>query len=366
MFIVNRYLVREALFSWLAVTGVLLAIISSHRFARYLGEAAAGKLPGGAVFDLLGYGSIGFLTVLVPVGFFLGLLMAFGRLYRDSEMTALIACGVGPRQLYRPVFALGLAAALLLSGLTMYLAPWAADQALHARRTAEKEAELGVFESGRFKSANEGAAVFYASNVDPQTGELRGLFLSQRGDNREQSVVSAARGEQQVEEETGRRLLVLYDGHRYDGIPGQGDYRKATFAEHGVEIAPSAPDLATSKRDGVATAELLGSDDPRDVAELQWRISGPIMLLVLAFIAVPLSKTRPREGRYGRVIIGVLTYVVYSNLLGVARLALERGQVPAWVGLWWVHIIFIGAGAALLAHSLGWRYALGNLRGAPA
>lgn len=362
MIIVNRYLVREALFSWLAVTGVLLVIISSHRFARFLAEAAAGKLPGAAVFELLGYGSVGFLAVLVPVGFFLGLLMAFGRLYRDSEMTALIACGVGPRDLYRPVFALAVVAAVLHAGITLYASPWAAEQALKARRTAEKEAELGVFEAGRFKSVRGGEAVFYAEDIDPQTGVLQGLFLSQREEGHKRVVVRAATGEQRLDPDTGRRMLVLRDGLRYDGIPGQGDYRVLHFAEHGVEIAPSAPDLATSKREGVPTAALLGSGDPRDVAELQWRISGPVTLLVLTFIAVPLSRTRPREGRYGRVVVGVLVYVVYSNLLGVARLALEREQLPAWIGLWPVHIAFLVAGAFLLAQYLGWRYTLGHLK----
>ncbi len=366
MFIVNRYVMREALAAWLAVTGVLLAIISSHRFARFLGEAAAGKLPGRAVFELLGYGSIGFLTVLVPVGFFLGLLMAFGRLYRDSEMTALIACGVGPAQLYRPVFALGVAAALLLSALTLYGAPWAAQQALEARRAAEKEAELGVFESGRFKSAQGGNAVFYAGSADAASGVLGDLFLSQVQSDGEQAVVSAASGEQRHDPDTGRRLLILHDGIRYDGVPGSADYRVLRFAEHGVEIAPSAPDLATSKRDGIATSALLASGDPRDVAELQWRISGPLMLLVFAFIAVPLSRTRPREGRYGRIVVGVLLYVVYSNVLGLARLGIERGELPPWLGLWVVHLVFVCAGILLLAHSVGWRYAFGGAREAAA
>src|SRR5690606_10905240 len=152
----------------------------------------------------------------------------------------------------------------------------------------------------------------------------------------------------------------------YDGAPGDADYRVVRFADHGVEIAPSAPDVATSSREGVPTATLLGSNDPRDIAELQWRISGPVLLLVLAFIAVPLARTRPREGHYERIVIGVLVYVLYSNLLGVARLGLERGQLPPWLGLLWVHLLFIGAGVLLLAHSLGWRYAFGRTAEAPA
>lgn len=357
MTIISRYLAREALSSWVGVTLVLLLIICSHRFARILGEAAAGKLPGGAVFELLMYTSVGFLTVLIPVGFFLGLLMTFGRLYRDSEMAALNACGVGPKDLYRPVMALAVLVAVLVGWVTLTAAPWAADQALQVRRTAEKEAELGMFESGRFKSARGGQAVFYAERVDEQ-GRLHGLFLSQRGED-EQALVRAKRGVQRVNPETGQRLLVLEEGVRYDGKPGRADFRVLHFAEHGVEITPSAPDLTTTKREVVPTAALAGSEDPLDVAELQWRLSAPLMALVLAVIAVPLSRTRPREGRYGRVVLGVLLYVAYSNLLGVARLALEREQIPAVIGLWPVHILFLLGGLALLAHNNGWRHTFG-------
>lgn len=363
MTIINRYLIKEAASTWIAVTGVLLLIIASHRFARFLGEAAAGNLPGSAVLDLLAYSSVNFLTVLIPVGFFLALLMTFGRLYRDSEMTALTACGFGPARLYRPVFLLAVVVAGVLSAFTLQFAPWAADEALQTRRVAEREAELGVFESGRFKSARGGEAVFYAEEVDERAGQLRGLFLSQRRPGNEQSIVHAERGQQRSDPETGRRLLVLFDGTRYDGRPGRGDFRVTNFREHAVEIAPSTPDMSTPKRDIVPTRELWQSSDPHDIAELQWRLSGPLMALVLAFIAVPLSRSRPREGRYGRLVFGILVYVAYSNLLGVARLGMERGQLPSSIGLWSVHLLFLLAGGLLLAYSVGWRYAWRSVRG---
>lgn len=366
MTIINRYLAREVLANWVGVTSVLLVIIASHRFARFLGEAAAGKLPGTVVFELLAFTSVGFLTVLIPVGLFLGLLMAFGRLYRDSEMTALIACGVGPAQLYRPVMLLALLVALVLSAFTFQFGPWAAQEALETRRAAEKEAEIGMFESGRFKSARGGEAVFYAERVDEQTGELYGLFLSQRKPGNEQTIVNAARGGQKTEPGSGRRLLVLHDGTRFDGTPGRADFRVMKFAEYGVQVAAGDPDLATTNRNIAPTMELLGSDDPLDVAELQWRLSGPLMALVLAVIAVPLSRTRPREGRYGRILFGILIYIVYSNLLGVARLGMERGQIHPDVGLWPVHLLFLAAGGGLLIRSVGWRYSWRALRGAHA
>lgn len=354
--ILDRYLLREAFWAFLAVTLVLLAIILAHRFSRYLGEAASGNLPGDAVFGLLGFTSVGFLTVLLPVGLFLGFLMAFGRLYRDSEMSALFACGIGPRELYRPVMALAVVAALLAGAFSLYLAPWAAGEALKTRRVAEKEAEIGVFESGRFKTSSGGDVAFYAESVNSDDGTLRGVFVHSGGKDAVPVTVRAASGTQTVNRETGQRFLMMQDGVRYDGEPGSADFRITRFARHGMEIRRGELDLSTVNRDVVPTANLWGSNDPRDAAELQWRLSVPLVVLLLAFIAVPLSKTQPREGRYGRLIIGILIYVVYSNLLGVAQVWVERGKLPAVIGLWWVHLLMLAAGVFLLARMNGWRW----------
>lgn len=353
--IVDRYLLKEAASAWMAVTGILLVIILAHRFSRFLGEAASGNLPGFAVFELLGYASIGFLSILTPVGLFLGLLTAFGRLYRDSEMAAMFACGIGPKQLYRPVLLLGVIAALLVGSLSLFAAPWAASEALKSRRIAEKEAEIGVFESGRFKTSSDGNVAFYAEEVDSATGELSEVFVSSRDRTEDNVTIRASKGRQELQPKTGQRFLILEDGRRYDGEPGEADYRVMEFKEHGIEIRRDDPDLSTVKRDGVSTIELLGSDDPRDIAELQWRISTPLLALILAFISVPLAKTRPREGRYGKVVLGVLMYVVYSNFLGVTQVWLERGILPAWAGLWIVHALALAVGSAMLAVMTGWR-----------
>ncbi|MDX1454920.1 MAG: LPS export ABC transporter permease LptF [Gammaproteobacteria bacterium] len=355
--IIDRYLLREAIGAWFAVTAVLLVIIIAHRFARFLGEAASGNLPGPAVFELLGYACIGFLTVLTPVGLFIGLLTAFGRLYRDSEMVAMFACGVGVRDVYRPVLVLGLAGALLVAWLNLFASPWAASEALKSRRIAEKQAELGVFESGRFKTSKDGDVAFYAESADSDTGILSRVFVAARKTDGESVAIRAAEGEQVRSEATGQRFLVLNDGRRYDGVIGDANYRTYSFAEHGIQIRQDDPDFRTFKRDGVPTVQLLISDSPRDIAELHWRISGPVMTLLLVFIAVPLAQTRPREGRYGRVVIGVLLYVVYSNLLGVAQVWLEKGRLSPDTGLWPVHLLALLVGFVLLAKMTHWNLA---------
>lgn len=352
--IIDRYLRKEALVSWIGVTGVLLLIILSHRFARFLGDAAAGKLPADWVFALLGLSVVGFLGTLIPVGLFLGLLTAFGRLYRDSEMTAMAACGIGPRELYRPVIKLGLVAMLVLSFLSFYAGPWAAGKLLENRAAAEKEAEIGVFESGRFRTSESGEVAFYAEKVNA-AGELENVFVYRTLDNGDDNAVTARFGEQHMEPETGQRYLILKNGERFDGHPGSPEYSRVRFEEHGIEIRQSDPQLVTERRDGIPTMQLLQSDDYRDIAEFQWRVSQPVLAMMLALLSVPLARTRPREGRYGRVVIGILVYAVYSNMLGVAQVWLEQGRLPPVIGLWGVHLVMLVMLGLLLARMQGKR-----------
>lgn len=349
--IIGRYLLRETLVNWLGVTGVLLLILLSSRFARFLGEAAAGKLPGEAVFSLLGLAMINYLTVLIPVGLLFAIMLALGRLYRDSEMTALMACGGGPARLYRALAWLSGAIMVLLAVLSLQVSPWAARQSAEVRQAAEHEASRNFFEAGRFKGTQDGRRVFYAEAVHSD-GRLEDVFMHAYADSGT-VVVRAARGAQR-EADDGRRELLLRNGYRYQGVPGEAAYDVVRFAEHGISMEPEAAGSVRLKRELLPTERLLASRDPRDRAELQWRLSVPLMAAVLTLLAVPLARTRPREGRYGRLLAAILVYVLYSNLLGVAKVWVERARVPTELGLWWVHALFILAALVLLARQNNW------------
>lgn len=344
--ILNRYLFRETLLNWLGVTGVLLLILLSSRFSRYLGQAAAGELPGKAVFSLLGLGVVNYLTLLIPIGLLLGIMLALGRLYRDSEMAALMACGVGPRGLYKPILSLAAIMTAILFALALYFGPLSARQTDKVHNQAEKEARLSVFESGRFKSSDNGDTVFYARDVD-DAGRLHDVFLH-GVQNGADAVVTAHEGQQTFNADTGERTLVLHDGYRYQGTPGTTDYAVIKFGEHGVRMGSSGESYAENKVDFMPTPELLQRGGKAALAELEWRISIPIMAFVLALLAVPLAKTSPRQGRYGRLLAAILVYIIYSNLLGVARVWVEKGTLSPLIGLWWVHVLMLIGAIVLL------------------
>ncbi len=352
--VLERYLNREILIAWLGVTGTLLVIIMSHRFAGFLGDAAAGDIPAGAVGTLVALSAVNYLVILIPISFFLAIMLALGRLYKDSEMAAMMAVGVGPYRLYRGLAWLMIPVVLLVTWLSLVLAPGAAATAERVQEQAEQEARLGVFEPGAFQRLDGADGVFYAEGRDGEW--LRQVFI-QGVEGEEQVVIRAERARLESRDE--RRYLVLENGLRYEFQPGQRELQRTRFDRHGIRIPEDEDPVHAEDRQTRSTGELLASDQPEDQAELHWRLAMPVGGLVLAILAVPLSRSSPREGRYGRLFVGILVYLVYSNLLGVGQVWLEGGQVPAALGLWWVHGLFAALALVLLARQNDW---LGSLR----
>lgn len=351
--IFGRYLLRDTLVNWFGAISVLLLILMSSRFASFLGDAASGELPSSAVFTLLGLAMVKYLAVLIPVGLLFAIMLALGRLYRDSEMAAFMACGGGPGRLYRAYAWLTGALLVVLTVLAIYVSPWALRQSAVVRAQAEHEANYSLFEAGRFKSTKGGDQVLYTREVG-KDGQLHDIFIHSYDEQGRKTVVRAALGRQTQSEITGKRMLVLKDGYRYSGAPGEAAYDIIAFAEHGISLESSEAKVYIDQYRFWPSEKLWQSEAPGAIAELQWRISTPIMLIVLTLIAVPLARTRPRQGRYGRLMAAILVYILYSNLLGLATVWIEKEYLPVVMGLWWVHLLFIGFALTLLAKQNGW------------
>ncbi len=352
--IANRYVLRETAQTWIVVTAVLLLILLTNQFAQVLGDAASNRLPKEALFLVMGLTSLQYLTLLIPVGLFLSILLALGRLYRDSEMYALMACGIGPAQLYRPVMLFAGILAVLVGWLALDVAPTAIRDVKKIAQQARARADLRVIEAGRFVSFGQADAVVYAEAVFTD-GRLHNVFVQRRTDAGIEVVV-AEEAQQKDTADPDVKMLTFFRGRRYEGEPGSPRFRIVEFAEHGIPYSLPARSPVSLEPESRSLPELLRSSDPVNVAELQWRLSVPLMALVLALLAVPLGRSLPRQGRYAGLGAGILVYISYANLLGASKVWLERGKVPPFIGMWWVHALFT-VGALVL---LGVRY--GSLR----
>jgi lipopolysaccharide export system permease protein len=344
---VQRYVLREVMQTWLAVTGVLVAILLSNQLSRVLGQAADNQYGRRVVFDLIALGAIMNLSVIVPVGLLLAVVLTLGRLYHDSEMAALQACGFGPARLLVPLFCFAGAIAVGLAWLVFVQVPQADSEVQLLRQSAMKAAQFGQLDAGRFRSFSGGDAVFYAERVDPE-GVLHNVFVQRETAGRFE-VALAETATYSKAAPNGVHLVTLFNGRRYEGVPGRDDFRVIEFREHGIPIATPATAVGTKDPDTKPTRELLGSNAPSDIAQLQFRASTPLMALVLTLIAVPLSRLRPRQGRYARVLFAIVVYSVYSNLLTAAKGWVERGDLPPAVGVWWVHVAALTLGLYLVA-----------------
>ncbi len=340
--IFDRYLLKEVINGWLAVTIVLWLVLVSNRLVRYLADAAEGDIPGDVIFSLLALKMVWYLVLVVPFALALGVVLGLGRLYRDNEMVVMSACGVGPGQIYKPLLGFGLVVALVVGWLALYVSPQVQAMSSRLQASAEQQADLKVLGAGRFNDLQGGKLTFYAERQSDDRKRMENLFITIRpneGSQRLPQLLTAKTAHRLLDEKTGEDFLVLLDGYRYEGRPGEAGYRIMQFSKYGVRVDLPGVAEYTDDREATPTLRLLYSSDPWDIAELQWRLSMPLSVIVLLLLAVPLCRGGPRQGRYGRLVLAILLFVIYYNLLGTAKVWVGKGALPPQVGLWWVPLL---------------------------
>ena len=334
---------------------VLLLILASNSLVHMLGKVVEGQLVGAAVLPLFFVQLTTYFVTLVPLGLYLALLLAFGRLYAESEMAALGACGIGMARLYRPVAIVGLAGALITAALSIWASPWAERAGIDIAARMAERSELSGVAPGRFTQTGRGDVVLFAARRT-QDGVLEEVFVVGDGEDGDSHIVRAASAVERVDPETGRRFLEFHDGRRYTGQAGSERLRAFEFSTHGIHLPRQRVARERIDADGMSLMQLWRRDGGEAAAELQWRLSLPLACFLLALAALPLAHTTPRKGRYGKVAIALLIYLVYSNVLVVARDAVAEETVSPTLGMWWAHALTLVAVLALIAHRVGWRW----------
>jgi lipopolysaccharide export system permease protein len=350
--IVFRYLSRELLVTLSAVSAVLLVIIMSGRFIKYLAQAAQGLLDPGVLFLIMGYRMPGFLQLILPLGLFLGILLAYGRLYLDSEMTVLSATGMSQQRLTLYTLFPAALVALLVAWLSLGLAPKGVAEVSRIFNEQDALTEFDTLMPGRFQTMKNGSRVTYTQELSADRGELSNIFISEKrlaadGEERGITVLVADKGRQEIQPD-GSRYLILQDGYRYDGTPGEADYRAIRYDTYGVLLPRPEVRSELSEREAIPTRELIGSADPRQQVELQWRLSIPLLVFIVTLLAVPLARVNPRQGRFLKLLPAVLLYMTYLGVLIAVRGAMDKGRIESMLALWWVHLAFLLLGLALL------------------
>jgi lipopolysaccharide export system permease protein len=341
--IIDRYLLRELAFGFLATAAVLLVVTLGGTIADILNKVARGRLPANVMFELLGLRTLDAMTVLLPVAIFLGTLLAYGRLWRDSEMAVLQGAGLPLSGLLRPLALLAVPVTIVLAVVSFWLGPAAMRLSYSLVEEANRSMVVAGLEPGRFvELPGRGAGVIFVGEMSANGTKFSRMFVeSERPDGEDVriDVITAEHGALKHESDNEGRYLALTDGFRVEGRIGHDDFRLLRFKGNDVALAANESDATPDKvQRSAPTAELFGSKDLAQKAELHWRLSPPLSALVLALLALPLSRSSPRESRYGSLLIAVLCYLIFANCLALSRTWIATGKLEPYVGMWWVYI----------------------------
>jgi lipopolysaccharide export system permease protein len=361
--IINRYLLREVLFATIAVTAVLVFILLCNYFIIYLGAVARGKFASWMLLRLLLLQIPLLVSLLLPLTLFLGVLLAYGRLYMQSEMTVIFANGYSRQQLVQFTFRFAAVFALFTAVLTFWLSPVLSKKRDLLLLQAETSSVVSKILPGRFMSSPDGKRVYYVEKLSHDRKIMEKVFFAQQLSSKSPkehrwAIVTGQRGGEQAGKDSKQPFVVVDNGHRYQIQPGFLNAQRVNFSQYGQRFN-MMPDVSLPHDDMtiVSTWHLLRHmfSNEHYAAELQWRLAIPLAVLLLAILAVPLSQTNPRHGRFAQLLPAVIIAIVYVNLLFMARSWIDEGSIPGWIGIWWVHILLLGLMLLMLWRWTGYR-----------
>jgi len=349
--IFQRALLRELATVAVATFLVLLGIVITMQLVRLLGQAASGAITSTGIVALLGFSMINYLPVLLSLTLFISVLMALTRSYRDSEMVVWFSCGMGLDQWIRPVLVFAAPLVFAIALLSLGLSPWAVTTSEELRRQMDSRDDVSAISPGVFRESRQAERVYFVEEVSGTANLVANVFVSSI-QNEKQGVMVASRGFHQTAE-NGDQFLVLQNGRRYEGEPGSADYKIYEFERYAMRIETKesrAPRAPTTK--SAATINLLRDPVPANLAELSWRLGLPASALILSLLAIPLSFVNPRAGRSMNLLLALLIYMAYNNLLSITQASIAQSRVSFVVGVLGVHAAMLVILAALFYRRL--------------
>jgi len=364
--IITRYLIKEILITLGGVALVLLLIALSAQLVGLFSKVAAGTIHINTVIKLFGLYNLTIIVFILPLALYLAILLALSRLYQDSEMAALAASGVGPARVVRAVLLVAVLFAVIQGVFSLFLGPWADERGDQLRLQTQQLTDIQGLMPGRFQELPQGRGVLYIESISQDLSQVNNIFVQHQDELRNSRIVAES-GHIEMDQKTGDRILILENGHRYEGQPGDEDYTILDFKRHGIRIEKKQVEAVHLRRKAMPTRVLLEPHDhPPEmlarITEFQWRVSSALSCIVLALVAVPLSRSSHRQSRYSRLAIAIVLYMLLSNMLNVGRTWLQEGQVPPWVGLWWVHLVIVIVAIVLILRQTGFRHLFQRIR----
>lgn len=335
----KRSLLHELVTTAAGAFLILVGIVIAQRVAYYIGVAASGSLASDAIKTLLGFNMIRFLPMLLSLSLFLAVLLTLSRWYRDSEMVVWFSAGKSLSSLIRPVIAFALPVILVIGVLSLFVTPWATQKASEFRDMLKSRDELATITPGVFKESRSAERVFFIESFDELGNLVKNIFV-QSVQHQKLGIIVASQGYRETAQNNDS-FLVMQDGRRYEGLPNSAEFTITEFERYAIRIEPAEVEKSIPKTTEKSSIALLQQRSQDSNAELQWRLAMPISAFVLVLLAIPLSFVDPRSGRSANLMLALLTYVIYNNMLSIFQAWVSQGKLSLLIGLWPVHLLFL-------------------------
>jgi lipopolysaccharide export system permease protein len=345
--IIDRYIMREICKPAAAICTALMVLFGCFIAARYLEDSVQGQLPGSTAALLVLLRVTIALEVLLPTTLFLSVMIAFGRLYRDAEMTAMFACGMRMTRVLRPVVFVALSAGLMVACLSLYIRPWAWNEFFELKARAEANFDMTRMKGGNFYEIEDGKKVIFADSVDNGINQARNVFMQINHPGKMQ-IIYANQANQYPQETTTEPVLVFQNGRSYEFSETDKAGEILQFETLTMPLVSREEMPLEQKVKAVSTEQLMYSRNREEIAELQWRLTAPFSTILLALLGVPLSRSSPRQGKYAKVPLGILVFAVYYNLSAITKKWVGQGVVGSIPGIWWTQLLLAGLLLVLL------------------
>jgi lipopolysaccharide export system permease protein len=352
----QRILAREMAGNGALIFTLLFGIVVISQLIRFLGEAVSGKLAVEGVLALLGFSALNYLPVLLSMSLFISILLTLSRCYRDSEMVVWFCAGIGLTRWIRPVLWYAAPVLAVIAVLSLVLSPWALLKSHELKKRLDNRDEVAALTAGVFRESSQSDRVYFVENLNEKTGRVGNVFVRSI-QNSKLGTMMAREGFQETLA-NGDRFLVLLNGTRYEGVPGNLDYRIVEFERYALRIDSVAAKDALPDAHTMTTLALWKNPTTWNLSELEWRVGLPVSALILSLLAIAMSYVNPRAGRSLNLIAAIVLYMLYSNMISVTNAWVGQGKITPGMGLLGIHALMLTVTGLLFY----WRMTLFSFR----
>lgn len=337
--IFERAVRREFAQAAAGISVALLAILASTQLIRLLKDAAGGRIAPEAVASLLGFAALNFMPILLSLTLFVAVLLSLSRAYRDSEMVVWFSCGQPLTAWIRPVMKFAAPIVLAIAVLAGFLSPWANYNTAEYKQRLSARSDVSQVSPGAFREAKRGQRVFFVESIADDASRVGNVFVASMQEGK-LGVVMSDTGYQEFAP-NGDRFVVLEHGRRYEVEPGTPEFRVMEFERYKVRTEDGEAKPTERSPNRLPITELVLETSNQARGELLWRIGMPVSAIILALMAIPLSYVNPRAGRSANMLIAILIYAIYSNMISVSQAWVAQGKLSFWIGVWAAHAVML-------------------------